>query len=219
MLLEKPISEDLEFIVEEKSLKEPSTYYIQGPYLMAEKPNRNKRVYSLNEMTNEVDKYKREFITTNRALGELNHPLDSTEVNLERACHMIVSLEQKDNNYFWGKSKILSTPAGVIVRQLLSDGCKLGISSRALGKLIPRGDTNLVEGLKLIALDLVHLPSVEEAMLDSIMESRQYIIQEGGKIVELACDSLQCRLNTLPKKDVQKHLKESFDKFIQDLKK
>lgn len=218
MICEKPICEELEFLVEEKNTKEPAYYYIQGPYLMADRPNKNKRQYALNEMMNEVSRYKTEFISKNRALGEINHPADSTEVDLTRACHMIVSLEQKDNNYFWGKSKILSTPSGVVVRQLLTDGCKLGISSRALGRLAPRGDINMVEGFRLLALDLVHEPSVNDAMLDSIMENRQYIIQEGGQIVELACDSLECKLNSIPKKDVEKYLAESFANFFKALK-
>jgi len=218
MLLEKPITEGLEFIVEEQNTKEPANYFLQGPYLMYDKPNKNKRQYTQLEMTNEVARYKDEFVVRNRALGELNHPADSTEVDLSKACHMIVSLEQKDRNYFWGKSKILSTPSGVCVRQLLSDGCSLGISSRALGRLVPRGDINIVEGFRLLALDLVHEPSVSDAMLDSIMENRQYIIQEGGKIVELACDSLECRLNSIPKKDVNEYLAESFAKFFQSLK-
>jgi len=218
MISEKPISEGLEFIVEEKNTKEPSTYYLQGPYLMADRPNKNKRQYSLNEMTNEVNRYKNEFIVKNRALGELCHPADSTEIDLSKACHMVVSLEQKDNTFFWGKSKILSTPSGIVVRQLLSDGCSLGISSRALGRLVPRGDINMVEGFRLLALDLVHEPSVGDAMLDSIMENRQYIIQEGGQIVELACDSLECKLNSIPKKDVEKYLAESFADFFKALK-
>lgn len=216
MLCEHPVTESLELIVEEKNLKDPQNYYIQGPYLMADKPNKNRRQYSLTEMTNEVARYTTEFIKANRALGELNHPAESTEVDLTKACHMVVTLEQKDN-FFFGKSKILSTPSGVIVKQLLSDGCRLGISSRGLGKLISRGDINLVEGFKLLALDLVHEPSAP-ALLDSILENRQYIIDQGGKIVELACDSLVCKVNSLPKKDVDNYLEEAFKSFIQSLK-
>lgn len=217
MLCEMPITESLELIVEEKNLKESPTYYIQGPYMMCGKPNKNKRIYSLVEMVNEVKRYNEEYIKTGRALGELNHPPDSTEVDLGRACHMVVALEQKDDFMFYGKSKILSTPCGVIIRQLLSDGVKIGISSRALGKLIPRGDVNMVEGFKLLTLDICHEPSAP-ALLESIMENRQYIIDQGGKIVELACDSLACRVNSMPKKDIDKHLTESFAEFFKVLK-
>lgn len=184
---------------------------------MATNPNKNRRIYNLTEMVNEVERYKKEFIASNRSLGELSHPESSTEVNLERACHMVINLEQKDN-IFYGKSKILSTPMGTLTKQLINDGVKLGISSRALGKLIPLGENNQVEGFHLICLDVVHEPSAP-ALLDSIMEGRQFLIQEGGRIVELACNSLECRLNSIPKKDVETYLKESFLEFINNLRK
>lgn len=218
LLLEKPVLNELELIVEEKNTKDPVNYYITGPYLMYDKPNKNKRQYTFNEMQHEVQRYTDDFINKNRALGELNHPSDSTEVDLTRACHSVIMLEQKDNNYYMGKSKILSTPMGIITRTLLQDGIKLGISSRALGRLIPRGDINLVEGFRLLALDVVHEPSVSDAMLESIMENRQFIIDQGGKVVELACDSLECKLNALPKKDVENYLAESIKAFIASLK-
>jgi hypothetical protein len=218
LLLERPVLSELELVVEEQNSKTPTNYFIQGPYLMYDKPNKNKRQYSLVEMLNEVTRYHNEFIKQGRALGELNHPSDSPDVDLERACHNVIQLEQRDNNYFWGKSKILTTPSGLICRSLLSDGIKLGISSRALGRLVPRGDLNIVEGFRLLALDIVHEPSVNDAMLESIMENKQYIIDQGGKVVELACDSLQCKLSSLPKKDVEGYLIEAFNSFIQSLK-
>jgi hypothetical protein len=165
----------------------------------------------------EVKRYKDEFIDTNRAVGELCHPENSVDVDLSKACHMIVKLEQKDNVFF-GKSKILSTPSGAIVKSLMQDGVKIGLSSRALGSLKQAGDTSLVEGFKLICLDVVHTPSINKTV-DSILENRQFIIEEGGKIVELACDSFECRLNSLPKKDVQNYIIESFRTFINELKK
>lgn len=217
-LFEKPEFSELEILIEEDNKKAGQTIYISGPYLMAKAPNKNKRIYDLDEMISEVKRYTEEFIKTGRAIGELGHPKDSVEVDLERACHTVVTLEQK-GNLFYGKSKILSTPAGVITKQLLSDGVKLGISSRALGRLIPEGLNNKVQNLYLIALDLVHEPSVSKAMLESIMENRQFIITEGGKIVELACNSLECKLNSIPKKNVEDYLKESFASFIEELKK
>lgn len=217
LLFEKPDFSDLEVLIEEDSKGASQNMYLKGPYLMASKPNKNKRIYDLSEMVSEVDRYKREFIQTGRALGEINHPLESVEVDLTRACHMVVELDQKDN-FFIGKSKILSTPSGVITKQLLKDGVKLGISSRSLGTLISEGEFNKVKNLRLLALDLVHEPSVSDAMLDSIMESRQFIIAEGGKIVELACNSLECKLNQLPKKNVEEHLQEAFKQFFSSLR-
>lgn len=218
LLLEKPdFNNELDVVIEEKNSKEERNIYISGIYMMAEQVNKNKRKYNLTEMVNEVARYNNEFIKTGRALGEINHPQNSTDVDLTNACHMVTSLEQK-GNFFYGKSKILSTPSGAIVKALLQDGVKLGISSRALGRLVPDGDVNLVEGLRLIALDLVHEPSVSTAMLDSVLENKQYIIKEGGKIVELQCNELECKLSNLPKKDVQNYVKESFMAFIQNLK-
>lgn len=219
LLFEKPdFNNELDVIIEEKNSKEGRNVYISGIYMMAENTNKNGRRYKLDEMINEVSRYKKEFIDTGRSLGELNHPAQSAEVDLKNACHMVVSLEQK-GNFFHGKSKILSTPSGVIVKSLLNDGVQLGISSRALGKLVPSTEgINLVEGFRLITLDLVHEPSVSSAMLESVLENKQYIVDEGGKIVELACNGLECSIKNLPKKDIEIHLKESFLSFINSLK-
>lgn len=219
LLLEKPdYSNELDVIIEEKNAKEERNVYISGIYMMAENFNKNFRKYKLDEMVNEVNRYKREFIDTGRSIGELNHPASSAEVDLKNACHMVVSLEQR-GNLFYGKSKILSTPSGIIAKSLLNDGVKLGISTRALGRLVPQSaNENLVEGFRLITLDLVHEPSVSSAILDSLLENKQYIIDQGGKIVELACNELECQIRNLPKKDVQKHIQESFVAFIKSLR-
>jgi len=218
LLMEKPnYDNELDVIIEEKNPKEERTVYISGVYMMAEQANKNGRKYKLDEMIAEVSRYKKEFIDKGRALGELNHPPSSAEVDLKNACHMIVALEQ-DGNSFRGKSKILSTPSGCIVKSLLKDGVKLGVSSRALGRLVPDGELNIVEGLRLITTDLVHEPSVSSAMLESVLENKQYIIDNGGKIVELACDGLECSIKNLPKQDVQSHIHESLKTFIESLR-
>ena len=120
---------------------------------------------------------------------------------------------------FYGKTKILSTPSGTIVKQLLSDGVRLGISSRALGSVVPQADgTNLVENFHLICLDLVMEPSVGSAMLESVMESKQYIIDEGGRIVELAVDQLSKQVKKIPTTNRDEYLQEAFKKFFDSLK-
>lgn len=211
--------EDLDYIVEQQNGDAPKCHYLTGPFMMAGSPNKNKRIYDIDEMITESERYTTEYVKTGRALGELNHPIGEgcTEINLEKAAHMVVNLERKDNLIF-GKTKILSTPTGVITRQLLSDGVKIGISSRALGKLIPENGFNKVKGLKLICLDLVHEPSAP-AMLESIMESKQFLIEEGGKIVEIALEGVEKRISNLPRKDVDDYLKETFIKFFDSLKK
>ena len=216
LLVEDPVF-DLQYIVEEKNKNEPSTLYIQGPFLMSEQKNKNGRIYNLNEMVGEVGRYTTEMIKENRSLGELNHP-ESVEVNPERACHMITELRQ-EGNMFFGKSKILSTPMGQLVRSLIMDKVKLGISSRALGKLLPEGGGNMVKGFHLICCDIVHDPSVSVAFVNGIMESKDWILNHDGTIVE-AYDIFENNISSLPRKSVFKEevLKEHILKFIASLK-
>ena len=94
--------------------------------MMAEDVNRNKRVYPLDELEREVASYNETFVKPGRAMGELNHPT-TADVDLERACHMVTELTQ-DGNVFYGKSKVLTTPCGQIVRALINDGVKVGMS-------------------------------------------------------------------------------------------
>ncbi|NBP03846.1 MAG: primosomal protein, partial [Proteobacteria bacterium] len=133
LLVEKPIQEEFEYIYEEQNRNTPASLYIKGPYMMAEGVNKNNRLYPIEEMAKEVSRYSEEMIKNKRAMGELNHPT-SADVDLERACHMVTELHQ-DGNVFYGKSKVLSTPCGQIVRCLVNDGVKVGMSSRALGTL------------------------------------------------------------------------------------
>jgi hypothetical protein len=157
------------------------------------------------------------MIKENRSLGELNHP-ESVEVNPERACHMIVELRQ-EGNMFFGKSKVLSTPMGQLVRSLVMDNVKLGISSRALGKLLPEGGGHAVQGLHLICCDVVHDPSVTKAFVNGILESKSYILEKDGSIQE-TYDRFEKGISSLPKKNILKEevLRENILKFISALK-
>jgi len=215
LLVEEPRFGELEFIVEEQNKNSPSTMYIQGPYLMAGGKNKNGRIYSLEEMTQEVGRYTESMIKSGRALGELNHPA-SVEINPERACHLVTEFKQ-NGNVFMGKSKILNTPLGSLVRSLITDGVKLGVSSRALGKLEEKGDHKDVSDFHLICVDMVHDPSFERAYVDGILESKQYVVKCNGEICELY-DNLEKKLDTLPKKDTEQYLKENIIKFINSLK-
>ena len=216
LLVEEPIFEQ-QYIVEEKNKNEPSTLYIQGPFLMSEQKNKNGRIYSLNEMVGEVGRYTSEMIKEKRALGELNHPA-SVEVNPERACHLVTELRQ-EGNMFFGKSKVLSTPMGQLVRALIMDNVKLGISSRALGKLMPQGDSHAVQGFHLICCDIVHDPSVSMAFVNGIMEAKNWILNTDGTIVE-AYDAIEGALSKMPRHSEAKEvlLKEQILKFINALK-
>lgn len=209
LLVEEPVFE-YDVLVEEKNTKEPSTLYIRGTFLMAEQKNKNGRIYTLGEMVGEVQRYTSEMIKENRSIGELNHPA-SVEVNPERACHMITELSQS-GNVFTGKSKILSNPMGQLTRSLILDGVKLGISSRALGQLLPGSDqTHMVKGFHLICCDIVHDPSVNtgkngvQAFVNGIFESKEWIIKEDGSIIELY-NKFENKLANLPKKSNDREL-------------
>lgn len=218
LLIEQPTF-DIDCVVEEKNSNSPSTMYIRGPYLMSETKNRNGRIYKLDEMTREVNRYTNEMIKTNRSIGELNHPT-SVEVNPERACHMITELHQ-EGNIFVGKSKILNSPLGQLVRNLIMDGVKLGVSSRALGKLNPNGDHNDVSDFRFICQDVVHDPSVESAFVEGVYESKSWILKCDGTVCEWVQeehDKLVKSCNCLPKHDKEVYIKEQVLNFINTLK-
>ena len=138
--------------------------FIKGPFLQAEKVNRNNRVYPQGVMDKAVEKYTQEYIKANRALGELNHPAEPI-VNPERAAIMTTELK-KNGIYYEGKAKVLSTPMGKIVENLLSDGVTIGVSSRGLGSVKESmGDTVVEEDFQLICFDIVAEPSTPDAFV------------------------------------------------------
>lgn len=213
------LHEELDFLVEEKNSSEPQKYYITGPYMMAEKQNQNGRVYQLDEMVREVGRYMSDMVKTRRAIGEMNHP-QSTEVNPVNACHLVTELKQ-NGNYFMGKSLILETPMGQLLKSLVKDKIQMGISTRGLGNLSESKDGKKVSNFHLICLDVVHQPSVQNAMLESILESKEWILDSTGRIIEaslLAQGTLKENLARLPKHETDKFLKESLMKFINSLK-
>lgn len=218
LIVETPApKEEFEYIVEEGSSKDKQNFFIKGPYMMAEGVNRNKRVYPLHEMEREIKRYQEAMVKTGRAMGELNHPT-TADVDLERACHLVTELSQ-DGNVFYGKSKVLSTPTGLIVRSLINDGVRVGMSSRALGQLIPESGqdgVNRVKDFKLVAIDCVADPSFPKAFVNGILESKQYVVNKYGQFEEMY-DNFEKSIETLPKKNTDDFLKENILKFIRSL--
>jgi len=214
LLVEKPSNDEFEYIVEESNRNAPATMYIKGPFMGAELVNKNKRLYPIDEMRREVSRYIEEMVKPGRAMGELNHPA-SADVDLERACHLVTELTERDN-VFYGKSKVLSTPTGIIVKALINDGVKVGMSSRALGTLEEGRGHNVVRNMRLVAIDCVADPSFSSALVDPVLESKQWILNEYGKYEE-CFDKLEKKLSTLPKHDVDKYLREQILEFISKL--
>ncbi len=214
LLVEKPIKEEFEYIYEEQNRNTPAALFIKGPYMMAEDVNKNNRRYPKDELDREVRRYTEEMIKTQRAMGELNHPT-SADVDLERACHLVTEM-YTDGNVYVGKSKVLSTPCGLIVKSLINDGVKVGMSSRALGTLEEGSKCNTVRNMRLIAVDCVADPSCPKAFVNGILESKQFVVAEDGKFEEMY-SNFENSISTMPKKDVDKFLREQILKFISKL--
>jgi len=212
LVCENPdLNDQFEIIEEETNKDSPSNLFIKGPYMMAEGVNKNKRLYPLHELEREVARYNEEMVKPGRAMGELNHPTPA-DVDLERACHMITEMTQ-DGNVFYGKSKVLSTPCGKIVRALVNDGVKVGMSSRALGTLEEGRDHNTVKNMSLVAIDCVADPSYPKAFVNGILESKQWVLADDGKYEEIY-DNFERAIGKLPRKEVEKYLLERIMTFI-----
>ena len=173
------LMEDVEMLVEKDETTDKKEYFIKGVFLQAEQKNRNGRVYPLETMQKEVDRYSKQYIDTNRAFGELGHP-DGPTINLERVSHMVKELKQDGPNFI-GKAKIMETPYGKIVKNLIDEGAKLGVSSRGMGSLKTLGGSQVVQDDFHLATagDIVADPSAPMAFVEGIMEGREWIWDNG----------------------------------------
>lgn len=153
-------------------------YFIEGVFMQSETKNRNGRIYPAATMSKEIERYNKEYVTQNRAMGELGHPEGPT-VNLERVSHIIKDLKQ-DGNDVYGRAKILDTPYGKIVKNLMDEGAKLGVSSRGMGTLKEQDGVNVVqEDFMLASVDVVADPSAPNAFVNGIMEGKEWIWDNG----------------------------------------
>ena len=215
LITQTPIDESLDFLIEEGNKDKPANLYVTGVYMVADEKNRNNRIYSKEEMEKEVKRYNEEFVSKNRALGELEHPQSAT-VNSERACHLITELKM-EGNVVRGKSKVLSTPLGEVMKSLMRDGVKMGMSSRALGQLEEKSGVNHVSNMKLITIDAVADPSAPGAFVNGILESKSFVIKQDGRFEEVY-DIFENKLSSLPRKDVDLYLREQIILFINSIK-
>ena len=173
--------EDVEFITEAKE-SGGKNYKIRGIFMQADVKNRNGRVYPMEVLEKEVTKYNKNFIKENRAFGELGHPEGPT-VNLERVSHMITKLHPDGKNFI-GEAKIMDTPMGKIVKNLMDEGGKLGVSSRGMGSLDSKNGANYVRDdfYLATAADIVADPSAPNAFVEGIMEGKEWIWNNGALV-------------------------------------
>jgi len=177
-LISEHFSDDVEYITEEKE-DGKKNYKLKGVFLQAEIKNRNGRVYPMEVLEKEVKRYNEEFIKENRAYGELGHP-DGPTVNLDKVSHMVTSLEADGKN-FVGEAKVMSTPMGKIVQNIMDDGGKLAVSSRGMGSLVKKNGANYVNDdfYLATAADIVADPSAPNAFVEGIMEGKEWVWNNG----------------------------------------
>ena len=177
-LISEHFSDDVEYITEQTD-DGKKNYKLKGVFLQAEIKNRNGRVYPFEVLEKEVDRYNKEFIDENRAYGELGHPEGPT-VNLDKVSHMVTSLKPDGKNFI-GEAKVMSTPMGGIVKNIMDDGGKLAVSSRGMGSLTKKNGANYVNDdfYLATAADIVADPSAPNAFVDGIMEGKEWVWNNG----------------------------------------
>ena len=181
-LISENWADEINYLVEEDPKTGKKNMFIEGIMLQTEVKNKNGRIYPKEIMKKEVARYTKEYVNNNRAYGELGHPEGPT-INLERTSHLITSLKEDGNNFI-GKAKILSTPMGEIVKNLLQDGAKLGVSSRGMGSLKASNSNGGVQMVQsdfqlATAADIVADPSAPDAFVDGVMEGVEWIWDNG----------------------------------------
>ena len=208
--------ESVNIITESKGGKK--SLFIEGIFLQGNIKNRNGRMYPMDTLRKEVQRYSESNITSGRALGELGHP-DGPTVNLDRVSHKIVSLKESGSNFI-GKAKILNTPMGKIASNLIEEGVKLGVSSRGIGSLKQTKEGFNVVGedfMLATAADIVADPSAPDAFVEGIMEGKEWI-WEGNSFREQIATETKNKINALAaQKALEEHKLSIFNEFINSL--
>lgn len=216
MKLIRETVEDVKYLTESTESGKKNLF-IEGPFLVAEEPNRNHRMYRIGALRTEVQRYTDEYINNNRALGELGHP-DTPIINLERVSHKIISLKQEGTRFI-GKAQILDTPYGNIVKSFIESGVNLGVSSRGMGSITQgEGGINIVQDdFRLAtAADIVADPSAPGAFVNGIMENKEWVFIE-GRFVEVDIDKTKQQIRSTPSKQLEELSLKLFRNFLSKL--
>lgn len=205
---------DVQVVTEEKN--GVKSLYITGPFLVGEQKNRNKRIYPMHVLQKEAKRYTEEYISKNRAFGELGHP-DSPSINLDRVSHLITNLKQ-EGNIFVGKAKILETPMGKIAKSLLEGGAQLGVSSRGMGSLKENDGVNVVQDDYYLATaaDIVADPSAPGAFVQGIMEGKEWV-WDNGIIKEMDVVEMYDEISKAKRNQIEEISLRIFENFLSKL--
>jgi len=215
----KLITETIETVkyLTEASENGKKKLYIEGTFLVGEQVNKNNRMYKMDTLRKEVNRYNEEYINTGRALGELGHP-DTPTINLERVSHKIVGLTEDGNSYY-GRALILETPYGQIVKNFIDNDIQVGVSSRAMGSLVQtkEGYSLVQDDLKLAtAADIVADPSAPGAFVNGIMENKEWMFVE-GRFVEVDFDNAKKQIKSASKAQIEQVALKLFENYLRKL--
>jgi len=215
MKLITELTEDIKYIKENVGNGEKA-YFIEGIFMQASVKNRNGRVYPQGILVNECKRYIREYVDKGRALGELNHPTGPT-VNLDRVSHIIKELHE-DGNTIYGKAKIMDTPMGKIVKNLIEEGAQLGVSTRGMGSLKSKnGYQEVQEDFMLAAVDIVADPSAPNAFVNGIMEGREWMFIEGSW-QERESTAARRMIHNSSSRNLNKNIVKVFEEYFKKIK-
>ena len=207
--------EDVQILTEETNGKKD--YKIKGVFMQADIKNRNGRIYPVDTLAKEVRRYTKEFIEKKRAFGELGHP-DGPTVNLERVSHMITSLKPEGKNFI-GEAKIMDTPYGKIVKNLIDEGAVLGVSSRGMGSIQQQGGRNLVgkDFYLATAADIVADPSAPAAFVEGIMEGKEWV-WDNGVLKSVTVEQYKSEIEKAKRQELAEKKSKIFADFMSKLK-
>jgi hypothetical protein len=216
MKLIMEITEQCNVITEEKDGEK--AFFIEGPFMQYGIKNRNNRMYPKGVLVNEMTRYVKEYIDKNRAYGELGHPSGPT-INLERVSHMIKELKDDGNGSIMGKAKILDTPYGNIVKNLIKEGAQLGVSSRGMGNLKKMNEMDVVQDdfYLATAADIVADPSAPAAFVQGIMEGKEWMMVD-GKFLESDAEKARKEIDSsVNRRELVETQVKIFQKFLSNL--
>ena len=207
--------EDVQILTEETNGKKD--YKIKGVFMQADIKNRNGRIYPVETLAKEVRRYTKEFIEKKRAFGELGHP-DGPTVNLERVSHMITSLKPEGKNFI-GEAKIMDTPYGKNVKNLIAEGAVLGVSSRGMGSIQQQGGRNLVgkDFYLATAADIVADPSAPDAFVEGIMEGKEWV-WDNGVLKSVTVEQYKSEIEKAKRQELAEKKSKIFADFMSKLK-
>ena len=213
MKLITEMTEDIQLLAELNEKTGEKDYYIEGIFMQSNQKNRNGRVYPEPVLMKEVERYNKEYVQKNRAMGELNHPQGPT-VNLDRVSHIIKELKQQGDDVY-GKAKIMDTPMGRIAKNLIDEGAKLGVSSRGMGSLKQNkeGVNEVQKDFMLGAVDIVADPSAPNAFVNGIMEGAEWV-WDNGVLREKHIADYKKEIERTNKQDLEEKMLSVFTDFI-----